>query len=330
MNLWDAIILGLVEGLTEFLPVSSTGHLILVAHWLGLDDAPAERHAVNAFNIIIQGGAILAVLGLFWPRVVQMLRGLLGRDAAGRRLMSNLFLSFLPAAVLGVLLNDWIEERLFRPAPVTLALFLGGVALILLRSWQRRLYHDTEPGGTKPDAHAYVDLDHLTWRRALLIGVLQCLAMWPGTSRSMMTIIGGMLVGMRPRHAAEYSFLLGVPTLGGACAYKAYRTFFVDEHSIVEVLGVAEVLLGAFVAALSAAVAVKWMIGYLNRHGLALFGWYRIALAGVLAALILDGRLTIAPTPQAPSEVATTPGRSTHVVAVTRAAASRCCDTRHR
>lgn len=302
MNLWDAIILGLVEGLTEFLPVSSTGHLILVAHWLGLDDDPTERHAVNAFNIIIQGGAILAVLGLFWPRVMQMLRGLLGRDGAGLRLLINLALSFLPAAVLGVLLNDWIEERLFRPAPVTLALFLGGVVLILLRKWQRRVYHDSAPGEATVDVHAYVDLEHLSWRRALVIGLLQCLAMWPGTSRSMMTIIGGMLVGMRPRHAAEYSFLLGVPTLGGACAYKGYRTFFVDEHSVFEVLGAAEVLLGALVAAASAAIAVKWMIGYLNRHGLALFGWYRIVLAGILAVLILDGRLKIEPKSATPSD----------------------------
>ncbi|MCL4209770.1 MAG: undecaprenyl-diphosphate phosphatase [Phycisphaeraceae bacterium] len=302
MNLWDAIILGLVEGLTEFLPVSSTGHLILVSHWLGLDDDPAARHAVNAFNIIIQGGAILAVLGLFWPRVMQMLRGLLGRDGAGLRLLINLGLSFLPAAVMGVLLNDWIEERLFRPAPVTLALFLGGVVLILLRKWQRRVYHDSGPGEATIDAHAYVDLEHLSWRRALVIGLLQCLAMWPGTSRSMMTIIGGMLVGMRPRHAAEYSFLLGVPTLGGACAYKGYRTFFVDEHSVFEVLGAAEVLLGALVAAASAAIAVKWMIGYLNRHGLALFGWYRIVLAGTLAVLILDGRLKIEPKSATPAD----------------------------
>lgn len=294
MTIFHAVILGIVEGITEFLPISSTGHLIITAALLGLDETEAQKAQIDAFNIMIQGGAILAVLGVFWPRVVSMLKGLAGRDPVGLKLFFNLVIAFLPAAFLGVLLDDWIEEHLFYPGPVTAALFLGGVALIFLRKWQRRFFHDDE--SAEPEsAHSYVSIEHLTWKRALLIGVLQVIAMWPGTSRSMMTIIGGMLVGMKPRDAAEFSFLLGVPTLGGACAYSAFKNFVVEETNVFQVLGVTEVIVGALVAMLAAAIAVKWLIGYLSRHGLAVFGWYRIALAAALVGLILSGILAIEP-----------------------------------
>jgi len=273
VSIFEAVILGLIEGITEYLPISSTGHLILARNALDLDKA-----ATDAFLIVIQGGAILAVLGLYWSRVARMIAGVLGRNAAGLRLAVNLFIAFLPAAVLGPLLHDRIEERLFHNHAVVGALVVGGLVMIALGPWQRRFYHGDEHA-EPADVHSYTDLEHLTWRRALLIGLMQCLAMWPGTSRSMVTIVGGMLVGMRPRQAAEFSFLLGLPTLGGAVVYSGVKSFTDDGGNLVTNLGWLPLAAGLVVATVSAALAVKWLIGYLNRHGLAVFGWYRLVLA---------------------------------------------------
>jgi undecaprenyl-diphosphatase len=282
MEWWQAALLGLVEGITEYLPVSSTGHLILASALLGLH-TPEQAEAVAAFEIVIQGGAILAVLGLYWRRVLQMGEGALGRDAAGRRLLGQLALAFVPAGVLGPLLDDAIEEHLFRAVPVLAALFLGGVWMIWLD--RRR----------KPDAGA--PLDALSFRQALGIGLFQCAAMWPGTSRSMMTIAGGVLLGLRARDAAEFSFLLGVPTLGGACVYKLAKNLLAAEGAgtpnLFEQLGPASVAVGIAVAALSAAAAVRWLVAFLQRHGLAPFGWYRIALALAFAALLWSGMVEL-------------------------------------
>lgn len=293
MNIPQAAILGVVEGLTEYLPVSSTGHLIITSALLGLDQDPQVKAAVDTFNIVIQGGAILAVLGIYAPRVLAMLRGLIGRDVAGRRMLINLFVAFLPAAILGVLLDEAIEALLFRPLPVLAALLIGGIALILLGPWQKRRFAaaeaqadgDTSAGGP-------IELDQLTVRQALIIGFLQCVAMWPGTSRSMMTIIGGMLVGLRPKDAAEFSFLLGLPTLGGACVYKLAKNLAGEGPNMFEVLGPAPVIVGVITATISAALAVKWFVGYLGRHGLAIFGWYRIVLTAVFAGLWIAGVVT--------------------------------------
>jgi len=293
LSIPQAIILGLVEGITEFLPISSTGHLILASAMLGLDDTPEQKAAIDAFNIVIQGGAILAVLGLYRARVMQMIRGLLGRDARGLQLAINLFVAFLPAAVLGVLLEEAIEKHLFSPIPVLGALAVGGVVMIFIGRWQRRMFQ-SEAGGNDDHGLAFTDIEHLSWRRALLIGLLQCLAMWPGTSRSMVTIVGGMLVGLRPRHAAEFSFLLGLPTLGGACLYKGAKNVMGDGPSMFETLGWLPIVVGVVVAMLSAAVAIKWLVGFLNSHGLALFGWYRLALCAVLGMMIYAGVITLA------------------------------------
>ena len=283
MNVWEAIILGLVEGITEYLPVSSTGHLILTAAFLGVDEGEAKG-AVDAFNIVVQGGAILAVLGLYWPSVVRMIKGVFGRDEQGLRLFVNLMVAFFPAAVLGFLLDDLINEYLFSPAPVVAALILGGIYMILLEQWRTGRFSSPRPSMIE---HG---LDELTPAKALVIGLMQCVAMWPGTSRSMMTITGGVLVGLRPVAAAEFSFLLGLPTLGGATVYKLVKNVTQDdEPNLFEQLGVMPVLVGIIVAAVSAAIAVRWLVGFLNRHGLSVFGWYRIILGGVLAALIAAG-----------------------------------------
>ncbi len=302
MDPLQAIILGLVEGITEYLPVSSTGHLIIASSLLfgdALQDEQTKR-AVDAFNIVIQGGAILAVLGLYRTRVVQMVKGLVGRDDAGRRLALNIIIAFLPAAVLGVLLNDLIDAHLFHPVPVLAALALGGVWMIWLD--RRRKRHARELAATtdEPEASLPDDLtiDQLTWRGALFIGLFQCVAMWPGTSRSMMTIAGGTMIGLRPKDAAEFSFLLGLPTLGGACVYKLARNLKhandTGEPTMFEQLGIAPVVIGLVVATISAALAVRWLVAFLNHHGLAPFGWYRLALTAVLGVLLLTGMITFA------------------------------------
>lgn len=298
MNLLHAIILGLVEGVTEYLPVSSTGHLILVSSLLGLND-PADKESIDAFTIVIQGGAILAVLGLYRNRVTQMVNGLLGRDRVGLRLAMNLVIAFLPAVVMGLLLAETISRHLFFPLPVLAALAGGGVIMIAVEKWQIGRFEHAKAASNAP--YAFVSVEALSARAALTIGLLQCAAMWPGTSRSMVTILGGMLVGMKPRDAAEFSFLLGLPTLGAACLYSLAKQLTGDGATMFQTIGPAPLVTGLVVATLSAAVAVRWLVGFLNRHGLALFGWYRIALCVLLGLLILQGQVSISPEESAPT-----------------------------
>jgi len=303
---WQAIVLGLVEGITEYLPVSSTGHLILASGLMGLDEPPETKAAVDAFNIVIQGGAILAVLGLYWPSVRRMIVGGLGLlrigrgDAAGLRLGINVAVAFVPAAALGVLLDDWIESHLFRTGPVLAALALGGVFMIALDRWRLRAARAAENSDARDGerlARMGRDLEQLTPAGALLIGLMQCVAMWPGTSRSMMTIAGGVLIGLKPRAAAEFSFILGLPTLGGACAYKLAKNLMEARESggptLFDTIGVAPCVIGIVVATASAVVAIRWLVGFLNHHGLAPFGWYRLALCAVLGAAIAAGLVRI-------------------------------------
>ncbi len=293
LELWQAVVLGLVEGITEYLPISSTGHLILASAFMGLGVTPEQQRAVDDFNIVIQGGAIAAVAGLYWPSLVRMGKGLLGRDEAGLRLLFNLFLAFLPAAAIGLILKDPIEYFLFRPVPVLLALGLGGIYMMIadLRAQGRLgLPHKSgcEPG-----------MFDLKPAQALFIGFLQCIAMWPGISRSMMTITGGIWCGMRPRQAAEFSFLLGLPTLLAATLYKLAKNLHHANTNgtrhLFEELGYLPCLVGIVVAAASAAVAVRWLVSFLNRHGLTPFGWYRLALCFVVAGMVFSGKVKIAP-----------------------------------
>ncbi len=292
LPLWKAAVLGLVEGITEYLPISSTGHLIIASSLMGLDVDPATKRAVDDFNIVIQAGAILAVVGLYRATVARLIKGLLGKDPAGFRLCINLLIAFVPAAVLGLLLDDWIEAKLFHLPPVLAALLLGGVFMIVLDFWRSgRLsaprFHTT---GTR-------DVFEVTPKQALIVGSLQCIAMWPGTSRSMMTITGGIIGGMSARCAAEFSFLLGVITLCAASAYKLLKNLShahkTGTPNMFETLGVLPILVGVVVAAISAALAVKWLVGFLTKHGLAPFGWYRIALAIVLGTLAWQGLVRV-------------------------------------
>jgi undecaprenyl-diphosphatase len=290
MTWFQAVILGLVEGITEYLPVSSTGHLILASALLGLDSPPERKVAVDAFTIVIQGGAILAVLGLYWPRVKQMALGLVGHDSEGLRLFGLLVVAFLPAGLIGPFLDDPIDTYLFNPLAVIIALAFWGVVMILIDRWQRRRFGS--PDEPASASHPFVPFGQITWRMALVIGLMQCLAMWPGTSRSMITIVAGMIVGLRPRDAAEFSFLLALPTLGGATVFKLAKDTL-GGPSALATLGIAPIVLGIAVATVAAALAVTWLVHYLNRHGLGVFGWYRLALAAAFAGLVAAGWLSI-------------------------------------
>jgi undecaprenyl-diphosphatase len=269
MDWWQAVALGIVEGITEYLPVSSTGHLILTQQLLKI---PAGE-AADAYAICIQAGAILAVLGLYWPRVRQMLRGMRGRDPQGRSLAINILVAFLPAVVIGLFFDAAIEKYLFGLWSITAAWLGGGLVILLVSRWRL---------ARRPGADMGKSLEELPWGMALAIGLAQCLAMWPGTSRSLVTILGGILAGLSLSGAVEFSFLLGVVTLTAAAGYKAVY----GGLAMVQAYSWPTMLTGFIFAALSAAVAVKWMVGYLNRHSLAVFGWYRIVLAAVVMVLL--------------------------------------------
>lgn len=288
----EAAILGLVEGVTEYLPISSTGHLILSNQLLGLNDETplvdegeivlrpdglpySLKGAADSYAIIIQAGAILAVAVLYWRRLWEIVCGLFGRNPRGLRLGLNILVAFLPAAVIGLLLNSWIESLLFAPTPIAIALALGAVLMWSVERWRR---HSKT---VAKDADG-LDLPDLSYAQCLLIGGLQCIAMWPGTSRSMMTIVGGYIVGLSPRRAAEFSFLLGFLTLSAAACYK----IAVDGRGVLVVFDAGPLLFGILIAFVSALLAIRWLINYLTRHGLGLFAWYRLALALAIVLLM--------------------------------------------
>jgi undecaprenyl-diphosphatase len=274
MSIPEALVLGVVEGVTEYLPVSSTGHLIVTQRLLGISVATeTEKNAADAFAICIQAGAILAVIGLYFGSVRRMAAGCLGRDPDGLRLAVSLLTAFLPAAAIGLLLNKTIKAVLFGMWPVVIAWIVGGIAILLVA---RR----PKPEDTAPDA-----LPIPTTRQALLIGFLQCVAMWPGTSRSLMAIVGGILAGLGMRRSVEFSFLLGVLTLGAATLKDGveFGPLMLDTY------GWPALIAGGVAAFVSAVVAVRWLVGYLNRHGLQVFGWYRIAVGLAVGAWLLSG-----------------------------------------
>lgn len=280
MEWWQALILGVVEGLTEYLPVSSTGHLILTQRAMGI----GESEAADAYAICIQSGAILAVLGLYRRRLVQMGRGLAGRDREGWQLVINLGVAFGITAVIALTLERWVKHHLFNLPAIVLAWLVGGLAIlgvVWLRGDGRRGVRglgQRDPGR----------LEEMDVGAAAVIGLCQAVAIWPGTSRSLVTIVAGLLVGLSVPAAVEFSFLLGVITLLAATAKDAWEfgPVMVEQYSL------GTMLLGVAVAWVSAAVAVKWMVGYLRRHSLAVFGWYRLILAAVVGGLMWMGKLT--------------------------------------
>lgn len=296
-----AITLGLVEGVTEFLPISSTGHLIIANEFLGLESEVPLRDASGAllyhkkpsaenpagvpltvklaadtYTVIIQVGAILAVALLYWRQILSVLKGLLGRDRDGLILLRNLLCAVVPVGIIGLACSKWIDAHLFSVQAVIVAQISGAVLMIYAERWRR------ERSSTHISAKSTTDLSA---PESLGIGAMQCLALWPGTSRSMVTIVGGYFMGLSPARAAEFSFLVGLPVLAGAALLKAVKS----GPAMIAVFGWDHVLLGIVVAAISAALAVKFLVAFLTRFGLFAFAIYRLLLAAALAAWFFRG-----------------------------------------
>ena len=288
----QAVKLGVVEGLTEYLPVSSTGHLILAGHLMDLVKIDRSREgligpmieknlAFDSFAIVIQFGAILAVVGLYRKRVGQMLQGLVGRNPQGLKLLGLLFVAFLPAAIFGLMFHKRIEGNLFGPVPVLIALAVGGVLMIVVEHffWSKPNRLASQGLPTTPR----IGIDQMSYAQALVIGLAQVAALWPGTSRSMITMIAALVIGLEMVAAAEFSFLLALPTLTAATIYSYIK----HKDELMAATGVTEVLIGIVVSGIVAAIAVKAFVKWLTRHGMIPFGIYRIALAGVYALMLL-------------------------------------------
>jgi undecaprenyl-diphosphatase len=270
-----AIILGIVEGLTEFLPVSSTGHLILVGNWLNFTGAKA-----NAFNIFIQLGAIFAVVGYFRQRLWRVVTALLGKPVAGnpngltpaeaRRFLLAVIIAFIPAAVFGLLFEDIIDKLLFDPQPVAAALIVGGVAILIIEQF-------------RPQPKTEV-AEALTLPQALWIGIAQCAALIPGVSRSAATIMGGLLAGLTHAAAAEFSFFLSIPTLAAASLYKLLQ--IAPQLSADDVTIFAT---GFIVSMIVAWVVIAGFMAFIKRHSFRVFAWYRIVFGFVILLMMLFG-----------------------------------------
>lgn len=262
-ELWIAVILGLVEGLTEFLPVSSTGHLIIAKSLLEFSGEKAD-----CFVVFIQLGAILAVVALYWRRFLGLIPTrvmTLGSEAgfSGLRGLVCLFVTSLPAGLLGLAAHRAIKAYLFKPVPVAIALAVGAVGILLAERYQPRAVTE--------------ELDGLTYRQALSVGFFQCLSLWPGMSRAAATIVGGLLSGLDRRTATEYSFLAAVPIMVAATFYDVYKSWHVLEMSDITLFA-----MGFVVSFFAAAVAVKTFITLVQRWTLAPYAWYRLAIAPVI------------------------------------------------
>ena len=274
MLLLKAAVMGIVEGLTEFLPISSTGHLILAGALLGFDDEKAK-----VFDIAIQTGAILAVIIVYWEKIKSTVIALPTQRLA-RRFALNVLIAFLPAVLLGLLFGNAIKAHLFTPTVVASTFIIGGFIILWVEGWGRKPLHDGHP-----DDHArIVNVESMTPLDALKVGLVQCLAMVPGTSRSGATIIGGMLLGMSRKAATDFSFYLAIPTLIGAGAYSLYK-----ERALLSMADVPMFAVGLLFSFLSAWLCVRWLLRYIATHSFVVFAWYRIAFGIVVLATSYSG-----------------------------------------
>lgn len=258
-----ALILGVVEGLTEFLPVSSTGHLIVVGSLLGF-----EGPAGNVFEIIIQLGAIMAICWLYRVRIAGIMVGMFSHEARAQRFFIGLTLAVIPAAIMGALFHDVIKQVLFNPLVVAIALIVGGVVLLIV---ERKV----------PPSNVY-DFEDIPVKTAFFIGCFQVFALIPGVSRAGATIIGGLLCGVQRRAAAEFSFFLAIPTMLGATSYDLYKNWMHLQVADAQLIGV-----GFIAAFISAVVVVKFMLNIVTRHGFAPFAWYRIIAGSAIMVWLL-------------------------------------------
>ncbi len=261
LSIFAAIVLGLVEGLTEYLPVSSTGHLLVTNEILGLGQTDEAEQAIETYSICIQAGAILAVLVVYRERIRQMVDGLLGRSEEGRRVLTAVIVAFIPTAIIGLLIVGWVRERLFGIGPVAAAWLVGGLAILAL----------TRSGVMERGGRS---LGELTMPQAVVIGLAQAVAMWPGTSRSLITIVAAVLVGLSLAAAVEFAFLLGLVTLSAATVVTAAE----DGGQLVDLYGWVTPAIGMVVAFVAAIASVRWMVTWLQNRSFDVFGWYRIAI----------------------------------------------------
>ena len=274
MLLLKAAVMGVVEGLTEFLPISSTGHLILAGALLGFDDDKAK-----VFDIAIQTGAILAVIIVYWQKIKSTVMALPTQRLA-RRFALNVLIAFIPAVVLGLLFGKVIKAHLFTPLVVATTFILGGIIILWVEGWGRQ-----RPQGEHPDDHARIlNVESMSPMDALKVGLVQCLAMVPGTSRSGATIIGGMLLGLSRKAATDFSFYLAIPTLTGAGVYSLYK-----ERALLSLTDVPLFTVGLVFSFISAWACVRWLLGYIATHSFVVFAWYRIAFGMVVLATAYSG-----------------------------------------
>lgn len=262
-SLVNPIILGIVEGLTEFIPVSSTGHLILTEHIIGYDGPQA-----GIIDVVIQVGAILAICWLYRERLWAVTWGL-GSDAGARRFTANVLLAFLPAAVVGAIAHDFIKRVLFSPWVVAVSLIVGGVAILAIERW----------AAVRKQA---ITVENLSPRLAFGVGLCQLLSLVPGVSRSGATIMGGVALGIDRKTATEFSFFLAIPTMFGAAAYDLFKN-----RALISTGDAAAIGVGMIAAFLVAMLVVRWLVSFVGRHGFSVFGWYRI-IAGTAALAILS------------------------------------------
>lgn len=277
MSVIEAIIIAIVEGITEFLPISSTGHMIIAQNLMGIE----SNEFVKAFTVIIQFGAILSVVVLYWNRFFRFNQ--VPESAKGHFFKTifykyefywKLLLAFIPAAILGFLFNDIIDELLESVLVVAIMLVLGGILMLFVDKW----FNTPEQGA-----------QNVTYKNAFIIGCYQCIAMIPGVSRSMATIVGGMSRGLSRKNAAEFSFFLAVPTMAAATGYKLLK--LITSNTGFELLkeNIGVLVLGNVVAFVVALLAIKFFIGFVTKYGFKLFGWYRIVVGGIILILLLTG-----------------------------------------
>jgi undecaprenyl-diphosphatase len=265
----QAAIMGIVEGLTEFLPISSTGHLILTASLVGM-----TGEVTKVFEIAIQTGAMFAVVWEYRAKLAATVRGI-GHDPVAQRFARNLLIAFVPAVVLGLTLGNIIKDKLFHPVPVAIAFVVGGLIILWVERRHRRHFGDVDVQGSRVARVASVD--DMSAMDALKVGFVQCAALIPGTSRSGATIIGAMWFGFSRKAATEFSFFLGIPTLMGAGAYSVLKQRHLLSWSDAPIFAVG--LVFAFVSAL---IGIRWLIRYVSTHDFTVFAWYRIVFGAIV------------------------------------------------
>ena len=271
-----AAIMGVVEGLTEFLPISSTGHLILAGSLLGFTGETAK-----VFDVAIQTGAMFAVVWEYRVRLLATVRGLT-HDAVAQRFARNVFVAFLPAAFFGLLLGSTVKAHLFKPVPVAMAFIVGGFIILWVERWHRRKYGERDLEGAR---RARVEtVDDMSTMDALKIGFIQCLALIPGTSRSGATIIGGMVLGFSRKCAAEFSFFLGIPTLMAAGGYSVWK-----QREVLQWADAPMFAVGLVMAFFSALLCIRWLIRFVSTHDFTVFAWYRIVFGLVVLGTAYSG-----------------------------------------